>query len=302
MNFALIQQAAEAAQEGEPALGPPEPVTVPNVEDVELWVEKGKELALAYGPALAMALAILFFGWILAKFVRGVLKRVLTRAKFDPTLTQFLCSLTYIGLMTLVVITALGRLGVPTAQFAAILAAAGLAVGLALQGSLSNFAAGVMMMIFRPIRVGEYIEAAGTAGTVEEIGIFHTTLKTPDNVKVIVANNDVTGGNIKNYSANDTRRIDLVFGIAYDDDLKKAKDILTRILTEDPRVLKEPAPVVALSELGDNSVNFVARPWVKSPDYWATRWDLTEKVKLTFDAEGITIPFPQRDVWVHNVA
>jgi len=171
-----------------------------------------------------------------------------------------------------------------------------------MQNSLSNFAAGVMLVIFRPFKAGDFVEAGGTSGSIEAIRIFNTTLKTPDNKIVIVPNSKITGDSIVNYSAQEQRRVDLVFGIGYGDDLKKAKQILERILSEDPRVLKDPAPVVAVSELGDSSVNFVVRPWVKTSDYWNTYFDITEKVKLTFDREGISIPFPQRDVHVHQVA
>jgi small conductance mechanosensitive channel len=191
---------------------------------------------------------------------------------------------------------------VETTSFIAILGAAGLAVGFALQGSLSNFAAGVMLIIFRPFKSGDFIEAGGTIGVVEAIQIFNTVLRTPDNKMVIVPNSNITGGNITNYSAKEDRRIDMVFGIGYDDDLKKAKEILERLISEDSRILKDPAPTVAVSELADSSVNFVVRPWVKTSDYWAVYWDFTEKVKLTFDAEGISIPYPQQDVHMHQVA
>jgi small conductance mechanosensitive channel len=220
----------------------------------------------------------------------------MVRRKADDTLTKFAVSFTKIALMTFVIIAAIGALGVETTSFAAVIAAAGLAIGFALQGSLANFAAGVMLLVFRPFKAGDYIEAGGTSGAVESIQIFNTILRTPDNKRVIVPNNKVTGDNIVNYSAMDTRRIDLVFGIGYGDDIKKAKETLERILGEEERILKDPAPTVAVSELGDSSVNFVVRPWVATADYWGVYFALTEKVKLTFDEQGISIPFPQRDV------
>jgi small conductance mechanosensitive channel len=220
----------------------------------------------------------------------------------DETLAKFLVALTRITLLTLVIIAAITALGVEPVSFVAVLGAAGLAVGMALQGSLSNFAAGVMLIIFRPFNVGDYVEAGGSAGVVQEIRIFSTILNTPDNKKVILPNSTVTGGNIVNYSANDTRRVDMVFGIGYDDDIKAAKEILEQIVAADNRVLKDPAPKIAVSELADSSVNFVVRPWVKTEDYWNVYFDITEKVKLTFDEKGISIPFPQTDVHLHQVA
>ena len=183
-----------------------------------------------------------------------------------------------------------------------IIAAAGLAVGFALQGTLGNFAAGVMLIVFRPFKIGDFIEAGGVTGTVEEIQIFCTIIKTGDNKKVIVPNSDIGGGTITNYSAKPTRRVDMVFGIGYEDDIKKAKQVLERILKADERILKDPAPVIAVSELADSSVNFVVRPWVKSSDYWGVFWDTHETVKVEFDKEGISIPFPQQDVHMHQVA
>jgi small conductance mechanosensitive channel len=203
--------------------------------------------------------------------------------------------------MTFVIVAAIGTLGVQTTSFVAVLGAAGLAVGFALQGSLSNFAAGVMLIVFRPFKAGDYVEAGGTAGSVQEVSIFTTVMKTPDNKKVIIPNSQITGGSITNYSAMETRRVDMVFGIGYGDNIKQAKDTLEQILAADERILKDPAPTIAVSELADSSVNFVVRPWVKTADYWAVYFDLTEKVKLTFDEKGISIPFPQQDVHMHQV-
>ncbi|MHC4695766.1 MAG: mechanosensitive ion channel family protein [Planctomycetota bacterium] len=211
-------------------------------------------------------------------------------------------SLTFALLMTPVVISAVQKLGVPTTSFVAVVGAAGLAVGFALQGSLANFAAGVMVIIFRPFKAGDFVEAGGVSGAVEEVQIFATVLKTPDNKRVIVPNSAITGGTITNYSANETRRVDLVFGIGYGDDIKKAKDALEDILAQDERVLKDPTATIAVAELADNSVNLVVRPWVKTLDYWDVLFDVTEAVKQRFDAENISIPFPQRDLHLHQVA
>jgi len=189
---------------------------------------------------------------------------------------------------------------VPTTSVVAILGAASLAVGLALQGSLSNFAAGVMILIFRPFKKGDYVEAGGAAGMVESIGIFTTVMTTPDNREVIVPNGAIIGNNITNYSARPTRRVDMVFGISYDDDIRKAKALLQEIVAADTRVLEDPAPVIALGDLGDSSVNFLVRPWVKAEDYWALKWEMTETVKQQFDEAGITIPYPQMDVHLHK--
>lgn len=254
-----------------------------------------------YGPSVIAAVAILVIGRIVVGMLTRVVRRLMKRANVDPILTSFVASLTKIGLMTFVFIAALNSLGVQTTSFVAIIGAAGLAIGFALQGSLANFASGVMLIIFRPFKAGDYVEAGGTSGSVEAIRIFNTTLKTPDNKEVIIPNSSITSANIINYSAKETRRIDLVFGIGYDDDLKKAKQILTGLVNADERILKDPAPTVAVLELADSSVNFAVRPWVKSGDYWDVYFDLVEKVKLTFDEQGISIPFPQRDVHMHTV-
>jgi small conductance mechanosensitive channel len=200
------------------------------------------------------------------------------------------------------VITALGKLNVPTASFVAVIGAAGLAVGFAMQGSLGNFASGVMLILFRPFRVGDYVEAGGTSGSVEEIQVFATTLKTPDNKKIVVPNAAITAANIVNYSAKPVRRVDMVFGIGYGDDIAKAKQIISDILAKDDRVLRDPEPTIAVCELADSSVNLAVRPWVNTPDYWGVLFDVTEAVKLEFDKQGVSIPFPQQDVHMHQVA
>ena len=268
---------------------------------MENILDKIMEWGALYGTKIIGALAILVIGRILVGIIAGVVRRLMKRGNVEDTLTKFIVSLTRIALLVFVVIAALNNLGVQTASFIAIIGAAGLAVGFALQGSLANFASGVMLIIFRPFKSGDFIDAGGTMGTVEEVGIFNTLLKTPDNKKVIAPNSKITGDKITNFSAKEERRVDLVFGIGYDDDIRKAKELLEQILSEDSRVLKEPAPVVAVSELADSSVNFVVRPWVKTADYWSVYFDLTEKVKLTFDEQGISIPYPQQDVYMHQV-
>jgi len=269
---------------------------------METYIDRFREVIISYAPNVIAALIILVLGWFIIKFITGLTARVMRRANTDETLISFLTNLVYMGGMAFVIIAVLGKLGVNTASFAAVIAAAGLAIGFALQGSLANFAAGVMLIVFRPFKAGDFIEAAGVAGVVEEIQVFATVLRTGDNKKMILGNASVTGGNITNYSAKETRRVDLVFGIGYGDDIKKAKTILERILNEDQRVLKDPAPTIGVLELGDSSVNFAVRPWVRTADYWDVYFDLNERVKLTFDAEGIEIPFPQRDVHLHQVA
>ncbi len=267
---------------------------------MESWINTIVDWGTLYGMRIVGAVAILIFGRMVVSILAGVVRRLMNRGKAEETLTKFVVALTRISLLTFVVIAALGTLGVQTASFVAVIGAAGLAIGFALQGSLSNFASGVMLIIFRPFKSGDYVEAGGSAGVVEEIHIFSTIMKTPDNKRIIIPNSGITGGNIVNYSALENRRVDLVFGIGYGDDIRKAKEILERIVRDDPRVLADPAPMVAVSELADSSVNFVVRPWVKTADYWGVYFDLTEKVKLTFDAEGISIPFPQTDVHLHQ--
>lgn len=249
---------------------------------------------------IVYALIILVVGRIIVGILTRVVRRLMVRNKIEETLTKFVVSLTKIALLTFVVIAAIRQLGVETNSFVAIIGAAGLAVGFALQGTLANFAAGVMIIIFKPFKAGDFIEGGGSAGTVDAVQIFNTILRSPDNKKIIIPNNKLTGENIINYSAMEQRRIDLVFGIGYDDDIKKAKATLVKIVSEDGRILKDPAPTVAVSELGDSSINFVVRPWVKTSDYWAVYFDVTEKVKLTFDNERISIPFPQRDIHLYQ--
>lgn len=248
------------------------------------------------GLNLLFAVIILIVGIWVAKIIKSILSRTLSHKKLDPIVIGFLANITYIIVIIAVVLAALGRLGIQTTSFVAIIGAAGLAIGLALQGSLANFAAGFLMVVFRPFKKGDYVEAGGTAGVVDEIQVFTTILNTPDNRRVIVPNAKIMGDSITNYSAKDTRRLDLIFGVSYSDSIPKVKQVLQRIVEEDPRVLKEPGAQILVGELADSSVNFIMRVWLKSGDYWPFKFETTEKVKITFDNEGISIPFPQRDV------
>ncbi|MCC5845408.1 MAG: mechanosensitive ion channel [Verrucomicrobia bacterium] len=257
--------------------------------------------ATPYLVNLAIAIAILLIGKIVAFSIRKLIKKVMTARKIDGTIIGFVAGLVYAIIMVGVVLAALQRIGVQTTSFVAIIGAAGLAIGLALQGSLANFAAGFMLILFKPFKVGNFIEAGGTAGIVEEIDIFTTTLRTPDNRVIIVPNNAITSGAITNVNARDTRRIDLTIGVSYNDDLRAVKDLLLKILDEDERVLKDPAPTVGVLELGDSSVNFCVRPWVKASDFFPTMMDLNMTIKERIEAAGFSIPFPQQDVHLHTV-
>lgn len=259
-----------------------------------------QELLAFYGLKILAAIIIFVVGRWIAKALKNMIKRMMTKGNVDEILVSFVGNLTYIALLAFVIIAALNQLGIQTTSFIAIIGAAGLAIGLALQGSLANFAAGVLMIIFRPFKVGDYIEGAGVAGAVEKVHIFTTQLKTPDNKTIIIPNAKIMGDNITNYSAKDTRRVDMVIGVGYGDDLKKVREILEDILANDHRILKDPAPTIGVLELGDNSVNFAVRPWVKREDYWGAYFDVTETVKRRFDEEGISIPYPQRDVHLYE--
>ena len=253
------------------------------------------------GINLVTALVIFFVGrWIVGMVVKGMMK-AMQKGDLDITLRRFISNLARTLLMLFVIIAAINALGVQTASLIALVGAAGLAVGLALQGSLANFAAGVLIVLFRPYKVGDWIEGGGVSGSVEEVQILTTVLKTGDNKRVIIPNSQIMGTTITNYSANDTRRVDLVVGVSYSDDLDKVRKELQDLVDADERILKDPAVTIAVSELADSSVNFVLRPWVNTADYWAVYFDLTERVKKRFDEVGISIPFPQRDVHVHNV-
>lgn len=259
------------------------------------------EYVMPWGINIAMALVIFIVGRMVVGMVHSLVVKLMKRADMDEMLVSFLASILRWVLLLFVIIAAIGQLGVDTTSLVALLGAAGLAIGLSLQGSLQNFAAGVMLIVFRPFVRGNFVEVAGTSGSVELIGIFTTTLNTPDNKEIIVPNGAIYSDTITNYSARDTRRVDMVFGIGYGDDIHKAKQLLTDIVNADERVLQDPAPTIAIGELGDSSVNFLVRPWVKSADYWAVMWDTNEKVKDTFDANGISIPFPQMDVHVEKI-
>ncbi len=257
---------------------------------------------IPWGIRLTTALVIFVVGRIVAKVMARFAERVMRRASLDEMLTAFLRNILYTVLLVVVIIAALDQLGVQTTSLLAIFGAAGLAIGLALKDSLANFSSGVMLVIFRPFKVGDFIEAAGQAGVIEEVRIFSTLMKTGDNREIIIPNSHIYSGPIINVSARPTRRIDMVFGISYDDDIRKAKQLIEAAFAADDRILKDPAPAVAMAELADNSVNFNVRPWVKTADYWTVRSDLMERIKLSFDENGITFPYPQLDVYMRNVA
>lgn len=261
----------------------------------------GSGLLMTWVIRIVAALAILVIGNWLAKKLADLFVKMMERNDVDVTLTKFLKNIVYYALLTAVVIAAAQELGINTASFLAVVGAAGLAVGLALKDSLANFSAGVMLILFRPFKVGDAVTVAGETGAVEEITIFNTVMNTFDNQRKIIPNGIITSGTITNITANDTRRVDMVFGISYDDDIKKAEQILNEMVKAEPKVLSDPGPTVAVAELADSSVNFVVRPWVKTSDYWDVKFALTEKIKLAFDEAGISIPFPQQDVHMHQV-
>ncbi|WP_078118954.1 mechanosensitive ion channel family protein [Thiosocius teredinicola] len=274
------------------------------MENAEQILAQVQELLAVYGLKILAALAILLIGRIAAKWIKSIVERTMTRGKTDPMIIGFVGSIVFVGVMVFVVLAALSQLGIQTTSFIAVLGAAGLAIGLALQGSLSNFAAGFLLIIFRPFKVGDFIEGGGTSGIVENIQIFTTTLRTGDNKTVIVPNAKLLDDNIVNYSTKPTRRVDLTVGVAYDADLAEVKKILADIAAKDGRVKADPAPLIAVSELADNSVNLVMRMWADTSDYWGVYFDTTEAVKLRLDEAGIGIPYPQRDVhlYEHKVA
>ncbi len=265
------------------------------------YADTAMNLAIEYVPSVLLAILVLIVGLWVIKRVVGLLRRTLEGRQADATLARFLCSLTSVGLKALLLISVASMVGIETTSFVALLGAAGLAIGLALQGSLSNFAGGVLVLLFKPYKVGDFVEAQGVSGTVSDIQIFNTVLKTPDNKVIIVPNGAISNGVITNYSMEDTRRVDLLFGIGYDDDIGQARSVLTGLIDADERILKEPAPVVVVSELADSSVNFTVRVWTASGNYWGVYFDLTEQAKVAFDAAGISIPYPQTDVHLHEV-
>jgi len=269
---------------------------MPEGVDVKGWSDMIMGLISTWGLRVVGAIVVLIVGRMVAAGVRRSVQSGLQRRGVDPTLIPFLSSMVFYLAQAFVVIAVIQLFGIPATSFVAVLGAAGLAVGLALQGTLANFASGVMLLVFRPFKVGDYVEAGGTAGSIHQIGIFTTQLNTPDNVRIIVPNGAIWGGTVKNYATNDTRRNDMVMGIAYDNDIGLALETIQRVLEGDPRVLEEPAPVIAVGELADSSVNILVRPWCRKEDYWGLRFDMTRKLKEELEAAGCSIPFPQRDV------
>ena len=254
------------------------------------------DLLTTWGLKVMGAIALLIVGRMVAGILRRVTRKAMKKADVDSTLIPFMSSMVYYLALAVVVIAVLGLFGIQTTSLVAILGAAGLAVGLALQGTLAHFASGIMLLIFRPFRVGDVVEVGGTTGKVEEIGIFTTTLTSPDNIKITVPNSQVYGSTIKNMNGYETRRVDMVMGVSYDDDLGVAMETMGRVVREDSRVLAEPEPQIAVAELADSSVNFVVRPWCKAEDYWSLKFDLTRLLKEELEAAGCSIPYPQRDV------
>ena len=259
------------------------------IEAITLWTT-------TYSIKIVAAILIFIIGKWLSRKVTNLLTKLLEKNKIDATLVKFLDSIVYYILLIVVLIAAAGKLGINTTSFLTIVGAAGLAIGLALKDSLSNFASGFMLIMFRPYKIGNFVKVGGVSGTVKSIDIFNTTLHTPDNQKVIVPNSKITSDVITNVTANETRRVDLVIGISYDDDIATAKNILKNIIKDEKRILENPPTTIAVSELANSSVNFVVRPWVKTEEYWDVYFALMEKIKLTFDKEGIHIPYPQQDV------
>ncbi|MDA1231104.1 MAG: mechanosensitive ion channel [Planctomycetota bacterium] len=259
-----------------------------------------KSLALAHGGKLVAAILVFVIGRMFARFASLMIVRAAKKARVDPTLVGFLSNVSYVLMLCAVCIASLSCLNVDTTSLTAVLAAAGFAVGMALQGTLGNFASGALLVFFKPFRVGDMIDVSGVSGNVVEVQIFNTILKTPDNVRIIVPNSTITGATIRNLSAEPQRRIDLVVGTSYHDDLRTFRRFFEELVRSDTRILAEPAPVVAVSELGDSSVNFIVRPWVLNSNYEAVKFHLIEQIKLGFDERGLTIPFPSRDVFVHH--
>lgn len=270
------------------------------MEQYTQFIQLAKDWLISTGPNILAALAILVIGRWLVKWFSFIIKKAFIKAKMDETLVRFLEKLIYYILLITVVLAAADQIGIKTTSFLAILGAAGLAIGLALKDSLSNFASGVMLILFQPFKVGDAINVAGVTGTVQQIDIFSSILTTPDNQKIIIPNSKITTDVITNITANTTRRIDMIIGISYDDDVKTAKAALEDIIKSDTRILSDPAPTIALGELGASSLDLVVRPWVKTEEYWAVRFDLTEKIKYVFDEKGLTFPFPQQDVHMYQ--
>ncbi len=270
-----------------------------STDEMSRWADLAIELAVLYVPKILLALVVLLVGlWVINRVLK-MTARGLARSRTEPTLARFLESLVGVGLKTLLIISVISMIGVETTSFIALLGAAGLAVGLALQGSLANFAGGVLVLMFRPYKVGDYIQAQGVSGTVTDIQIFNTILNTPDNVRIVVPNGAISNGIVTNYSAEPTRRVDFVFGIGYGDDIGRARQVIAELIAADERAMDDPAPQIVVGNLGESSVDIIVRVWTNAADYWGLKFDLTERVKEGFDAAAISIPFPQRDVHVH---
>jgi small conductance mechanosensitive channel len=263
-------------------------------------LETAKTTGVEFGLRLLVALVIFYVGRIVARTVQRGLRKLMEAQEVDKILQTFVSNLAYWTLMVFVIIAAINHVGIQTTSLIAVMGAAGLAIGLALQGSLSNFAAGVLIVLFRPYRVGDWVEVAGVSGAVEQVQILTTMLKTGDNKQVIVPNSQIMSSIITNYSANDTRRVDMVIGVSYEDDIDKVRKTVQELVDADERILKDPACTITVSALADSSVNFNVRPWVKTADYWAVMFDLTEAIKKRFDEESISFPFPQQDVHLYN--
>ena len=268
------------------------------MENIQLYYKKAVELAVNYIPDLIGAILILLIGlWVIKIIVKGAGK-AMEKANTDVSLRKFLLSLVSISLKALLIISVASMVGIATTSFVAVIGAAGLAVGLALQGSLANFAGGVLILIFKPFKAGDVIEAQGFTAKVEEIQIFNTILKTPDNKTIIIPNGNLSNNNIVNYSTEPRRRVDMTFGIGYDDDIAKAKNVLAQLLKDDARVLADPEPMIAVSELADSSVNLIVRAWVQAADYWGLYFDMQENVKIAFEKNQLSIPYPQQDLHI----
>jgi len=259
-----------------------------------------KTVAISFGGKLLVALIIFYVGRIVAKMLVKGIHKIMRAQEVDQILETFVCNLAYWMVMVFVIIAAISQIGVQTTSLIAVMGAAGLAIGLALQGSLSNFAAGVLIVVFRPYRMGDFVEVAGISGSVVQVQILSTILKTGDNKQIVVPNAQIMNSIITNYSANNTRRVDMIIGVSYDDNLDKVRDTLRELVNADSRIMQDPECLIAVAELADSSVNFFVRPWVASSDYWAVKFDLTESIKKRFDQDGISFPFPQRDVHLYK--
>ncbi|QGY44568.1 mechanosensitive ion channel [Maribellus comscasis] len=270
------------------------------MDSVGSFSEKFNDIILFYGPRLVGAIITLIIGWWIIKVIQKAVRKGFEKREMDPSLRGFLNSMIGILLKTMLIISVVGMLGVQMTSFIAVLGAAGLAIGMALSGTLQNFAGGVMILLFKPFKVGDFIDAQGHKGIVNEIQIFNTILKTPDNKTIIIPNGGLSTSSMVNFSAEPKRRVDFLFGIGYGDDVDKAKKVLRSLIDKDERILKEPEPFIAVSELGDSSVNIVVRVWAEASNYWGIYFDMTENVYKTFDKEGLNIPFPQMDVHIQK--